>query len=196
MEKGYVQYRCEHRQAPAPTGATAEGVCLWRNRLWQAGLVGQADDGIGFGNVSVRTAHGFVITGTATGGVEVLRPEHLTEVTSWDLHGNSVACSGPVVASSEALTHGAAYDADAAIGAVVHVHHRRLWQRLLHAAPTTDMEAEAGTPAMGFAIERVIREGAVRGGGIVVMGGHPDGLLALGPTLEAAARRVLEAAAG
>jgi L-ribulose-5-phosphate 4-epimerase len=127
--------------------------------------------------------------------VASLSAEQLTEVTSWDVAGNRLVCSGPVVASSEALTHGAVYTADPSVDAVVHVHHERLWRRLVHRVPTTDGAAEAGTPAMGFAIERLFRDGVVAVAGLVVMGGHPDGLLAFGPTLDVAARHVLDAAA-
>jgi L-ribulose-5-phosphate 4-epimerase len=194
-EKGYVQFHCHHQRTRPPAGALVNELCLWRNRLWQAGLVGVGADGIGFGNVSVRTVTGFLITGTGTGGVASLGPERLTEVTSWDVAGNRVVCSGPVVASSEALTHGAVYAADPSVDAVVHVHHGRLWGQLLDRVPTTEIAAEAGTPAMGFAIARLFRDSVVGVAGLVVMGGHPDGLLAFGPTLDVAARHVLDAVA-
>jgi L-ribulose-5-phosphate 4-epimerase len=192
MEKGYVQFRCELQAAPPPAGAPALELCRWRDRLWRAGLVGVGADGLGFGNLSRRcgTGRSFLITGTGTGGIAKLLPAQLAEVVSWDVAGNHVTCTGAVVASSETLSHAAAYDCGGAVGAVIHVHHAVMWQRLRDRAPTTDPAAEAGTPAMAFAIRRLITDRS-RDADIIVMGGHTDGLLAFGPSLNQVARQLL-----
>jgi L-ribulose-5-phosphate 4-epimerase len=195
MEKGYIQFRCDHEPATPPAGDAAMELCRWRDRLRQAGLVGVGADGIGFGNLSLRRGDGpsFLITGTVTGAIESLSPHQLTEVLAWDLAGNHVTCRGPAVASSETLSHAAGYESDARIGAVIHVHHTATWNRLLHRAPTTDPAAEAGTPAMALAIQQLIRGRTEVGPFLIVMGGHPDGLLAAGQDLDHAARTVLDA---
>jgi L-ribulose-5-phosphate 4-epimerase len=190
-EKGYVQFHCELQTAPPPAGAPALELCRWRDRLWRAGLVGVGADGLGFGNLSCRcgTGRSFLITGTGTGGVAKLLPAQLAEVVSWDIAGNHVTCTGTVVASSETLSHAAVYDT-AAVGAVIHVHHAVMWQRLRDRAPTTDPAAEAGTPAMACAIQRLITDRSLDSD-IIVMGGHPGGLLAFGPSLDQVARHLL-----
>jgi L-ribulose-5-phosphate 4-epimerase len=196
MEKGYIQFRCDHEPAAPPAGAAAMELCRWRDRLRHIGLVGVGADGIGFGNLSLRRGNGpaFLITGTATGAIESLCPDQLTEVLAWDLAGNHVTCRGPAVASSETLSHAAAYESDGRIGAVIHVHHTGAWHRLLRRAPTTDAAAEAGTPAMGLAIQKLLRDRPdTTGPFLIVMGGHPDGLLAVGQDLDDAARTVLDA---
>ncbi len=197
-EKGYVQFRCDWERADPPAGPVCDELRAWRDRLHRLGLVGVYPNGIGYGNLSARPGPGesFVITGTATGGLASLGPEHLTEVTGCDIAGNAVRCRGPVQASSESLSHAAVYRGDPAVRAVIHVHHLALWQRLYDRIPTTDPHAEAGTPEMAWAIEALFRDGRVRGEKLFVMGGHREGLIAFGGTLDEAGERVLAALAG
>lgn len=208
-EKGYVLFRCDWERAEPPAGPEAGELCAWRDRLYRAGLVGVLPDGIGFGNVSLRIpgTGRFLVSGTGTGRFPTLLPEHMAEVLAYDAARNWLRCRGPVQASSESLSHAAVYsfgdsgssdsiDSDpshSGIAAVVHVHHRRLWDALLGRVPTTDPAAEAGTPEMAFAIEALLRVPAARREGLFVMGGHRDGLMAFGASLEEACGRVLGA---
>ena len=191
-ETGYVQFRCEWERAAPPAGPPVPELVACRNRLRWLGLVGAYPDGVGFGNVSGRRpGGGFVASGTGTGGVAVAGPGHFTEVVWADAAANALGCRGPVAASSESLTHAAVYEADPAVGAVVHVHHLGLWETLRCVAPTTNPAAEAGTPAMAAAVRDLVRAGVP--GGLFVMGGHREGLMAFGRTGAEACERVLAA---
>jgi len=194
-ERGYVLFRCEREPAPPPAGPLVDGIIGWRDRLYRRGLVGVSPDGIGFGNVSVRVpgSDTFVITGTSTGRFPALTGDHLTLVTGFDFAANSLACRGPIDASSESLSHAAVYRADRRIGAVIHVHHGPLWARLVDRLPTTDPAALAGTPEMARAIESLVRSLSTLTEGLIVMGGHPEGLIAFGRDLEEAGGRILRA---
>jgi L-ribulose-5-phosphate 4-epimerase len=195
-EKGYVQFRCEWERGGPPAAAVVAELVRWRDRLYRLGLIGVYPDGIGYGNLSARLAgEAFVISGTATGRLEAVGPEHFTEVVDYDIAANRLRCRGPVEASSESLSHAAVYRADPAAGAVVHVHHPGLWERLRGSAPTTDPAAEAGTPGMAWAIEELLRRFGVRRYGLFVMGGHRDGLVAFGPTPDAAGEHLVAALA-
>lgn len=185
-EKGYIQYECEWEDA-APPFVPPE-LIAWRDRLHSLGLIGVYPDGIGFGNISVRTGESFLISGTATGHLPHLGPEHFAEVIGFDIAGNRVRCRGRVKASSEALSHAAVYRNDPATRAVIHVHHLPTWETLRGKVPTTDPAAEAGTPAMADAIAEVMNRGT---DGFFVMGGHREGLIAYGPTLDDAGTRML-----
>jgi ribulose-5-phosphate 4-epimerase/fuculose-1-phosphate aldolase len=191
-EKGYVQFRCDWERVAAPAGPLVEELIAWRDRLYRLGLIGVYPDGIGFGNLSARLGESFVISGTATGRLEAVGPEHFTEVVGYDIAANFVRCRGPVEASSESMSHAAVYRSVPEAGAVIHVHHLGLWEQLYDKLPTTDPVAEAGTPAMAWAIEELFRRGGVREAGLFVMGGHREGLMAFGRTADEAGERVME----
>jgi ribulose-5-phosphate 4-epimerase/fuculose-1-phosphate aldolase len=186
-EKGYIQFRCDWERCEPSLGPAVEALAAWRNRLHALGLIGVYPDGIGYGNLSVRSADGtFLITGTATGGLQAIGTEHITEVVAYDITANWLRCRGPVQASSESLSHAAVYGSDPGIAAVIHVHHLGLWERLRGVLPTTDPAAEAGTPAMALAITELLRDPLTRRRGLFVMGGHREGLIAFGQSLDEA----------
>ena len=167
----------------------------WRRIFYQLQLIGQQSDrygGYGFGNISRRlpphdapTQHrSFLVSGTQTGNLSHLDGNHYTRVLEYDCANNRVVAKGPVKPSSEALTHAMLYDLDAELQCVIHGHSPDIWQnRHQLNLPVTDESADYGTPAMAAEVARLYRDPAVRSGGVIVMGGHEDGVLSFGPTL-------------
>lgn len=192
-EKGYIQFECEWEPVPPPAGLHVDELIRWRDLIHRKGLIGVYPDGIGYGNISCRTVGEatFFITGTATGGLPNLRPEHITEVVDFNFAANRVRCRGPVKASSEALSHAAVYRSVPTTAAVVHVHHPGMWEYLCNRIPTTDANAEAGTPQMAWAIESLFAHNVPDG--LFVMGGHREGLVTWGGTLNEAGDRMMRA---
>jgi ribulose-5-phosphate 4-epimerase/fuculose-1-phosphate aldolase len=194
LDEGYIKFDIDWTPGPAPDPAAARRLDAWRRPLHAAGLIGLYEDlGIGFGNLSERCGEPgqFLISGTQTGGIADTDERHYALVTAVDIDANAVSCTGPVKASSEAMTHAALYALDTRIGAVVHVHSRALWEQYLDVLPTTDPEVSYGTPAMAREFARLYAETGFGTTGIAVMGGHEEGLVSVGPTLEAAAKRML-----
>ena len=194
-DEGVVKYSSVWTKGPAPDAARVHLLETWRRPLFDAGLIGwDAEHDVRYGNISVR-ADGpgrFVISGTQTGALAATGPEHYALVTAYDIQSNHVACSGPVQASSESLTHAAIYELDPAIGGVVHVHDRLLWRAWRDRLPTTAADVAYGTPDMAREIARLYREAGMAAAGIAVMAGHEDGLISFGETLAQAATRMLE----
>jgi len=185
-EEGHIQFRCEHSRGPIVEKHDIEDLLAVREKLFEAGLIGQDAKGVAYGNISKRVIGSgrFYITGTQTGGFARLYPEHITLVLAADLRTNEVRCSGAVKASSESLTHWAIYEADENINAVIHVHHESLWRYLINAGlPTTDHSIPYGTPQMGEEVQRLYVEGDARESKLIVMGGHESGLLSYGGSL-------------
>lgn len=193
IDEGYIKYVSRWTEGPAPDPRLTEELETWRRPLYAAGLVGHYEDlGVGFGNLSLRAdGAAFVITGTQTGHLETTAGDHYALVTKTDVAANTVWSSGPVEASSEAMTHAAIYALSQAIRAVVHVHSRMLWEQYRNVLPTTDAAVPYGTPAMAKEFTRLWSEGRFRNDGLAVMAGHEEGIVSIGTSLREAAERVL-----
>lgn len=181
-EKGYVQFQCNWSEAPPLAEAQITKLNLLRDKLYGAGLVGVDSNGIGFGNVSIRLGDScqFVISGTQTGSHATLGPEHYATVTRFDIAQNTVWATGPCGPSSEAMSHAVCYQACDEIQVIAHVHNHGMWEELLEKLPTTHQQAQAGTPAMAYAIERLFGRSDLTQQKLLVMAGHQDGVIAFG----------------
>lgn len=195
-ERGVIQFDCRWTTGPAPKDdAAIQSLIVWRQKLFAIGLIGVNEDGIGFGNVSVRCADGsneFVVTGSQTGALESLTPAHLSVVTDFSLERNWVACRGPLRASSESLTHGIVYVSRPDVAGIIHVHSEQLWTRSAQTLPRTSSDAEAGTPEMAKELAHALTDVPVGVSVVVNMGGHEGGLIALGPSVAAAGQHLIK----
>lgn len=193
-DEGQVKFESDLYHSVPPSEWDVEEVNLWRDRLHARGYIGAYQDGVGYGNISIRPRHlrQFIITGTGTGGLAMLLPEHFTRVSSYDLEGNSVVCEGMVHASSESMTHAAVYACAPEARAVIHIHSMEHWRRLLGQIPTTDPSAAYGTPEMAREIRRIFAETDFPVVKVMAMGGHEEGILSYGLSLPEAGRRLLE----
>lgn len=188
IDEGYVKYQCHWIETkPLPYKKIAE-LNQWRDKLYQLHLIGMYENGIGFGNLSIRyTPSGeFIISGTKTGSLPRLTEHHYTIVTDFDLDQNSLTCTGPIQASSEALTHATLYAANPTINAIIHVHNLSLWQQLINQVPTTAQDCPYGTPEMAREILRLFDQENLMTKKILVMAGHEEGIITFGETLDEA----------
>ena len=193
--EGVIQYELDYRPGELPTRPDPAPLLAWFRRCRAAGLIGQDPsryDGYAYGNISLRADPGFLITGNQSGGRTALAPGDLAWVHGCDTERNRLEATGPARPSSEAMSHGEIYRALPEVRAVIHVHSPALW----HAAaalglPITDPSAGQGTPAMAREIRRLLR--GRPSDGLLAMGGHEDGIIAFGPDMDAAGRRLLDA---
>jgi L-ribulose-5-phosphate 4-epimerase len=190
MTEGYIKFNCDWIKQELNEDITE--INKWRNKLYSLNLIGAYENGIGFGNISIREGNNFIITGSKTGGIENLTNNHFTKVTNWYFNKNNLTCAGPIEASSESLTHAAIYTSNSNINAVIHVHNLNLWEKLIHKIPTTDEKAEFGTPEMAYEIIRLFRENQITKKRILVMGGHKEGIISFGKNLKEAGNVLLD----
>ncbi len=191
---GYIKFTCHliSEKIVIPS-SLFDPLNFWREEMWQKSFIGAYPDGIGFGNISIRVPQSdqFYISGTATGTLPELAQIHYPLVERFDLDENILWCRGLVKASSESMSHGAIYSVDSEIGAVVHIHNRQLWDKYLDVLPTTAKEVEYGTPEMAYEIIRLMGLPETQNKKVFVMGGHAEGIVAFGKTVEEAARTIL-----
>ena len=193
IDEGYVKYDSRWTKGPAPDAAAVAMLDECRRPLFEAGLIGHyAEHGVGYGNLSVRTDDGFVISATQTGHLEHTSGEHYVLVSEVDIAANRVTSIGPLPPSSEAMTHAALYALTPAIAAVVHVHSAELWQKYIDTLPTTDRAVPYGTPQMAREFSRLWHRSAFAKTGVAVMAGHDEGVVSVGATLDEASQRILD----
>lgn len=192
MDEGYVKFQAKwERAAPLPAPILAN-LSHWRDEMHRLHLIGVYENGIGFGNISERySGNQFVISGTATGHLTTLLPAHFTLVTDFDVEKNTVHCRGPVLASSEAMSHAVIYQTCPEVQGIIHVHHAMLWEHLLGQVPTTADGATYGSPEMAKSIVNLLENSDLRQQKIFVMRSHPEGIFVFGDTLAAAASVLL-----
>lgn len=192
--EGVIKFELRHELRPLTGEAVALAHALlgWRHILRAVQLIGQQPgryDGAGFGNLSIRLGTGFappgrrsfVITGTQTSGLAAVETAHFALVDDYDYRNNQVGSHGLSEPSSEAMTHGAIYDLDATIHTVFHAHSPEIWRLARELdLPTTDPRVEYGTPEMAAEVSRQFRLGDLRRRGLLVMGGHLDGIMVFG----------------
>jgi ribulose-5-phosphate 4-epimerase/fuculose-1-phosphate aldolase len=206
-EEGVIKFDLRFTAGPPVAMETLAELNKWRRVLWKHALIGQDParyEGYGFGNISQRIGgpdaprgkRQFVISGTQTGHLEALDNRHYACVTAYNAAANQVIATGPVMPSSESMTHGVIYDLDNALRAVLHVHSPDIWQTAAaQGIPVTSPSVEYGTPEMSREVERLFSQTDVRHRGIFSMGGHEDGIVAFGHTAEEAGNRLLTALA-
>ncbi len=188
-QEGVIKFDLAFRPGPAPTAELLCELEAWRRIFRWLGLLGQHParyDGLGFGNLSRRvmtdgSASSFIISGSQTGAREQLAPQHYVRVASCDPLNNRVEATGVVHPSSEALSHGVLYQADPRIAWVMHLHSPEIYAASSQLRlPVTAPEAPYGSPAMAAEIIRLCPSAGWPG--LLVMGGHEDGILAFGAT--------------
>ncbi len=182
MEDGYVKFETHLKKSGKIKEEDVEDLNRFREKLRKKNLIGMKENGVGFGNISKRFKEGFLVTATATGGKKKLSAEDYSYVYRYSIENNELFCKGEKVASSESLTHASIYKENPSIGAVIHIHSEKLWEKYFGDLRTTPKEAEYGTPMI--AEETAKKVGGRKG--LIVMGGHREGILAYGKNLEEA----------
>lgn len=188
-DEGYIKFRADWQQTPPLDWELLADLDHWRNEMYRSGLIGAYPDGIGYGNISRRWGETdqFVISGSATGNYARLDASHYSVVTAVDIDANQLSCRGPIIASSESMSHAVIYRECPEIHGVIHIHNLSLWERLLHQVPTTDSEATYGSPEMAYSIIQLLQDTDLPERRIFVMEGHREGVFAFGEDLEQAA---------
>jgi ribulose-5-phosphate 4-epimerase/fuculose-1-phosphate aldolase len=193
IEEGYTKYQCYWVNKSSISAEEIKELNYWRNKLYRLNLIGRYDNGIGFGNISIRETRSnlFIISGTQTGGMPLLTEQHYTKIIDFDWQKNCVTCVGLIAASSETLTHGVVYLANPEVNAVIHIHHPKLWQQLINRSPTTDKNCAYGTPEMAIEMLRLCQVPEAKQQKIIIMGGHEEGIITFGSSLDEAGNILL-----
>lgn len=205
-EEGVIKFAVRHRDGPLDERRYGELACqliAWREILALTGLVGQDParyDGAGYGNISARVGppsagrgrRAFLASGTQTSGKRCVTLDDFALVERFEIHRNRVVSQGRTLPSSESMTHAALYDVGPQIRCVFHAHSPVVWERARQLGiPTTDEGVPYGTPEMAREVQRLYGSTGLAERKILAMGGHEDGIVVFGGTLEEAGQVLL-----
>ncbi len=165
-----------------------------RNKLYRMGYIGQDSNGLGYGNISMRhpSGKGFYITASGTGTLKILKKRHYVWVNQCDLIHNSCTYAGMLKPSSESLSHYVIYKELKDIRSVIHIHNHELWHKLQGRIPETPHHISYGSLDMANKIASLV--GTANGDDfrIILLKGHPDGLISFGESPEKALEEILK----
>ena len=192
-DEGYIKFNLEHiRKNTVVPAITLQEINTCRNTLKSLGWIGVLDDGIGYGNISVREDDsGFWISASGTGALDSLGKDSVSLVTGWDIAKNYIRCEGVAPASSESMSHAAVYDAGFMVNAVIHIHAKELWRATAGKIPETSPGLAFGTPEIALDIQRLFSETDLQFRKTLRMAGHEDGMIAFGMDLKEALQLLL-----
>ena len=176
MPEQYVgtKFRTIFARREAPSDRRVSELAEWCHRWARLGVVGDT-----VGNLSFRSANGFIINRTA-GDLGTITAEEFVEVLRADFTMRELSVAGAHEPSSESLMHAALYAARPAVNAVFHGHSAALLEAADRLGlPVTHRERPYGTPALADEILDVLSAHSV-----VIMRNH--GFVAVGPTMAAA----------
>lgn len=192
--EGFIKFNCKRIEENICLPVTAfEALTKWRQIMYNSCLIGAYSNGIGYGNISIRAAaDSFYISGTATGRLPALEEKHYPLVNSWSFNENSLKCTGSINASAESLSHAVIYESLPDVGAVIHIHHKGMWDKYLKHMATTSSDVLYGTPEMAKEIQKIIMTIKPGQDPVLVMGGHEEGIIVWGKTPDDAGETVLK----
>jgi ribulose-5-phosphate 4-epimerase/fuculose-1-phosphate aldolase len=197
-EEGIIRFDLQFTATVPVTIPALDELNAWRRILRQLGMIGQDSTrygGYSFGNISRRLPpfdakenhRPFIISGSQTGHLTELSAAGFATVSDYDAERNRVVACGPVKPSSESLTHGSVYNVNNDIRVIFHVHSQSIWRcASILSLPATDASVPYGTPAMAREVERLFEAVDHIETGVFVMGGHEDGVIAFGHTVDEA----------
>ncbi len=197
-QEGVIKYRLDHHFSDLAANIDIREINAWRCLLFRLKLIGQLPEkygGLGFGNISCRLlaeAPRFLITGTQTGHIPMLKASDFAVVETVSPLLNSISSSGPAQPSSEALTHASVYLHQPDAMAVIHVHCPELWrntQKLRLSYINADIDY--GSVEMAEAVEQLLSMGELQTLPLFSMLGHEDGIVAFGSSMASAANTLL-----
>jgi ribulose-5-phosphate 4-epimerase/fuculose-1-phosphate aldolase len=190
-QEGYIKFTSNWEKTAAGYDLLAGEINQYRSLLYDKNLIGKLDNGVGFGNMSIRIegTNTFLITGTATGNHRHLLPEHFALVYDFETASNRIDCRGLTIASSESLTHAVIYSVRKDVNSVIHIHHKTLWERYNGILPTTSPAADYGTREIAEEVSLLAQNTKVS---VIVMGGHMDGIIFFAPNTLQACHEILK----
>ncbi|PID29691.1 MAG: hypothetical protein CR982_02105 [Candidatus Cloacimonadota bacterium] len=176
MDEGVIKFKFSRKNIELDDSTIIRDLIDLRDFAHDKGFVGVYNNGIGFGNVSLRKKDlKFYITGSQTGHIKHLTKNDIVEVKSVDIDRREVLFLGLINGSSESISHFNIYERSKC-SSIAHIHHKRLWNYMLK-NNFTKVLGEYGSSELANNLSK-LSEG--KECGIFVMSDHEDGIIIFG----------------
>lgn len=194
QEEGVVKYSLEFKKTEPISSTCKDKIESIREDMYALNLIGAYDDGIGFGNISLKMDNSdkFVITGTQTGHLERLHVEDYSMVERVDFDTFTTYASGACRPSSEAITHACIYALDKKVKAIIHVHNEKLWKYMLEHDYVSTSDVEYGSLEMTKDIQQIYSSLDALENCSFVMRGHFEGVFVFAKSLQEAQKHLMK----
>jgi len=188
MEEGVIKYKQNWQKEKLDIDFNFKEIIEYRQKCFQNNWIGFDENlQVGFGNISQKfEGNQFIISGSQTGHLPILRTNDFSLVNQFNIAKNELTCVGLAKASSESLTHSGIYQLSNKINVVLHIHNNKMWQQHINKLPTSNENVPYGTPAMAYEFQKLFNEGTINEVGILIMGGHQDGIISWANSFKAA----------
>ncbi|MCP4971531.1 MAG: class II aldolase/adducin family protein [Arcobacter sp.] len=193
-EEGVIKYSLKYKNTGEISLKECNKIESVRSRLFALGLIGAYSNGIGYGNISLKTKtkSSFVITATQTGELEKLSSKCYSLVEKVDFKKFKTYAKGPSKPSSEAITHACIYSLNKDIKAVIHVHNEKIWDYMLKNNYLSTNDTPYGTLEMVEDIKNIYKNIDPFLHNAFVMKGHFEGVVTFGETLKDAEKTLYQ----
>lgn len=193
VDDGVIKFNDHLSDGEPPEDIFIQELNTWRTSLYNIGLLGSYENGVGYGNISRRFKNNsFIISGSATGNKPLLTSHDYVQVSDIDINTNTTMSIGKISPSSESMTHGIIYQTLPETKCIMHIHNRNFWDKFKNVLPTSAEHIAYGTPEMALEVKRLILSVSAHKTQILIMGGHPEGIIAYGNSIEEVGDRLLE----
>ena len=191
--EGVIKFSCFHTFLEDELPASLLHLLPIWHQMKANHWIGVDEHNIGYGNASIcdiQEDSTFWISGTQCTLITEMTAKYFCHINRFSLETNSVWSEGFLKPSSETMSHAAIYAANPQVRCVLHIHDSGLWNAFVNKLPTTPLEFAYGTVAISKSVSSLVESDFLLPHGVVIMGGHPDGLLAFGNSPEEAFQQI------
>ncbi len=184
MKEGKIKFNTVFVSDRIPCNPRIEELKVWCDRFQKYGLT-PVVEGNYTGNLSFRSAEGFIITASGLESKKNLTDDNFVYVQTFDNQTNTFFVEGKKKPSSESIMHHLIYMNNKEVKAVFHGHNDLIVRYVENLKlPVTQKEYESGTIELAKEVLKVLEDNM-----LIVLRNH--GFISLGKTMKKAGERAL-----
>lgn len=184
MKEGKIKFNTVFASDRIPCNTRIKELKVWCERFQKYGLTPMVE-GNYTGNLSFRSAEGFIITASGLESKKNLTDDCFVYIQAYDDHTNTFFVEGKKKPSSESIMHHLVYINHKEVKAIFHGHNNLIVRYAENLKlPVTQKEFESGTIELAKEVIKVLEDNK-----LIVLRNH--GFISLGKTMKKAGEMAL-----